>query len=141
MNATISIERMLAVYGSLGQAASGSQIDADCGAVKALTSTEIFRTNLARLMAEQDVSQARLSRESGVGQRSIGRILVNQQNPSLDICDAIAKVFKLSTWQMLQPNLDPRSPPVLPSERELEMFSRWHTLMQELATYNRKPGK
>lgn len=140
MKSMISMHRMLAASGLLGQAASGRASASQSGTVKNPPSHEAFRTNLKRLMQEHEppMSQPVLASASGVGQRSIGRILLGEQNPTLEMCDKLARVFNLRTWQLLQPDLDPANPPELVTAKEREMIARWKALMQDLSDYGKK---
>lgn len=70
-------------------------------------SLEILSENLKGLMASSAMlkSQNALSKKSGVNQRTIGRT-INQENwPTLDTIDQLARVFRLQSWQLLAANL------------------------------------
>jgi transcriptional regulator with XRE-family HTH domain len=102
--------------------------------------TTLFRDNLERLMAaHKDLnSQSALARQSKVGQTSIGRILAQEQSPTLDLVYKLARTFDLEPWQMLIEDLDPRDPPITKSidERQRALFDRFRKAAQDLAHYN-----
>lgn len=142
----VAMRKMLAAYGLIGQALSGSGSTANSGNPrknKMPLVDELFRANLRRLMEAHrpPMSGTVLAKSAGVGQRSIGRILTSKQIPTIDMVAKIAHVFDLEAWQMLVPDLDPRVPPQLePNAVELELFRKWHVLMKDLALHREPSG-
>lgn len=110
-------------------------------------STRLFQENLRKLMnADRELSsQKALGLASGVGQRSISRILRGEQVPTLDVVHRIAGAFGCETWQVLVPEFDPRNPPLTKQidEQQQELFKRFRTAAQELVRYevDLSPGK
>lgn len=56
-------------------------------------------------MSKMEWTQRDLERESGVSQRSISNILRQEQSPSVEVADALAKPFGLEGWHLILPNL------------------------------------
>jgi Helix-turn-helix len=102
--------------------------------------SRLFCENLARLMAAHPElgSQSALARRCKVGQSSIGRILAQDQSPTLDMVWKIAEAFDLEPWQMLIDDLDPRNPPITKAvdDRQRMLFARFRAAAEELAHYN-----
>lgn len=139
----MSIPTNLAASGSACQAASGEVLGPELHTLpKPPSSFENFKGNLELLMQLTQTTQNRLARLSGVGQRSIGRILKGEQIPSLDICDQIAHAFGLRAWQMLLPNINPQDPPQLEraSAAERRLFDNWREVMLEMKKLPRPEG-
>lgn len=101
--------------------------------------TELFRANLAKLMAADRVlhSQLKVAKASKVGQRSVGRILNGEQSPTLDMVHALAGAFQLEAWQMLVPDLEPGNPPITKQvdERQRQLWEKFRHAAQELASF------
>ena len=53
-----------------------------------------------------------------IDQRTVGRILNMEHEPTFGQLTKLARVFKLQPWQMLVPNLEPTNPPMLASESQ-----------------------
>lgn len=96
------------------------------------TPLEVVSENLKTLMlsagmasADGTPNQSEMKRRSKVDQRTIGRILARELNPSIEKVEQLAKVFGLHAWQMLIPDLDPRNPPVVVmSQAERDFYKR-----------------
>jgi DNA-binding XRE family transcriptional regulator len=76
---------------------------------------DVVADNIVRLMdAHPEMgTQNALARASKVPQRTIGRIVNKEVTPSIDVLFELAKAFDLQAWQLLVPDLDPKSAPVL----------------------------
>lgn len=79
----------------------------------AKSSREILAANLAALRDAEPgkLSQAELGKRGSVDQTTAGRILQAKNAMRLDGLDTFAKGFRLSPWQLLVPDLDPKKPP------------------------------
>lgn len=68
-----------------------------------------FAKNLQRLMDRHELSQAALSRKSGVGQSTLSKILnvkdPENMNPRASTIDRLATYFGFPGWQLLIPDL------------------------------------
>ena len=77
---------------------------------------EILAGNLQRLMATasgETHTQIGLKRASGIAQATIGRILRQETDATIDTVQALAGAFDLHAWQLLVPHLDVKQPPTL----------------------------
>ncbi|TBV95316.1 helix-turn-helix domain-containing protein [Azotobacter chroococcum] len=73
-----------------------------------MTSTrQVLANNLKFLMAgsAEFGTQTRLSERSGVGQTTIGRVLRNETDAGVETVESLAKVFKLSASDLIDPGL------------------------------------
>lgn len=61
-------------------------------------------------------SQSALGRAAKVDQKTIERMLKCLNEPTLEKVEKVAKVFGLTAWQLLTPNLHPRNHPMLAAE-------------------------
>ena len=61
-------------------------------------------------------SQKKVATKAKVDQKTVSRILLLQNEPSIDKLERIAAVFGFEAWQLLVPTFDPLSPPVLAEE-------------------------
>lgn len=72
----------------------------------------ILAANITRLMERwQIMSDPEIARQSGLDQKTVWRIRHEVMSPSIRTVEAIAVVFGLHAWQLLQPGLDPDNPP------------------------------
>jgi transcriptional regulator with XRE-family HTH domain len=102
------------------------------------TARKIVATNLSALMVSAgmvlkngDPNQSALARVSGADQRTVGRILAQEQSATVDMLEVLAKPFSLDPWQLLIPGLDPHNPPVFViSEAERAFYRK----LEELRT-------
>lgn len=103
---------------------------------------DILAENVEKLMsAHIDLnSQAKLGKKSGVGQRTVGRILNKEGFPTADKLAKIAAAFELMPWQLLVPDLDPANTPLLKeqSPKEREFYKRIADLAIEMGIKNDK---
>lgn len=96
------------------------------------TPLQIVSGNLRALMIhagmttpDGEPNQSAMKRRSGVDQRTIGRVLSLEMNPTIEKVEQLASAFGLHAWQMLIPNLDPRNPPVVVmSEAERQFYRK-----------------
>jgi SOS-response transcriptional repressor LexA len=72
-----------------------------------LSTRQILANNLKYLMSCSDTldTQKRLETKSGVGQSTIGRILRGAADAGIDTVESLAKAFKLTSVELLNPNL------------------------------------
>jgi hypothetical protein len=87
----------------------------------------VLRDNVHSLMHHHwgGYAATRLSRESGVGVGTIGRINDAQTSVGIDVIEAIARVWGLEPWHLLIPNLDPGNPPVAQlTATEVQLYER-----------------
>jgi transcriptional regulator with XRE-family HTH domain len=73
----------------------------------------VLAENLKLLMkaADPPMSARGLAAAAKVDGKTVGRILAQQNSPTLESLQAIAAVFDLLPWQLLVPGLDPADPP------------------------------
>lgn len=78
-------------------------------------------------------TQAAIGKACGIDQRTVGRILNQEHSCGVKQLEAIALAFDLLTWQLLVPNLDPKSPPVCEFTKvERDLYKKLRTLVQQL---------
>jgi transcriptional regulator with XRE-family HTH domain len=86
-------------------------------AAPASKALEAFADNLGRLMkaralsSPQQVVNVLPASAKKISQKTIKRILLRENEPTLETVEAIAKVFGLEAWQMLIPGLQPSERP------------------------------
>lgn len=86
---------------------------------------QLVRTRLQQLMRQHGLSQADLSRASGVAANDLSRLLTGERvYPSLDDLDALARVFRLSLADLVRPTLP--TPPLRPEE--VTLLAAWNAL-------------
>ena len=96
---------------------------------------EILSANLKALMAAHETlnTQAAVGRASNINQRTVGYIINKEHSCGLKQLEAIAQAFDLLTWQLLVPNLDPKSPPVCEFTKvERDLYKKLRTLVKQL---------
>ena len=98
---------------------------------------EILASNLKALMLVNKHSQGDLFKLSKVAQSTIGRVLNMQVDATVGTIESVANVYRLQSWQLLVPNLEPSNPPVLReiSDKEREFYEKIKMAAQELAKY------
>ena len=101
----------------------------DCWVTKTTSNSAIhLAENLKKLMEANPPinSQSALGRAAKVDQKTIERMLKCLNEPTLEKVEKVAKVFGLSAWQLITPNLDPRNHPMLAAESEAlrEMYKK-----------------
>lgn len=57
------------------------------------------------LLLKAGLSEAEVSKRSGVSKKSINNMLNARHAPNLDHVDAVAAVFGLNLWHVIMPNL------------------------------------
>ena len=106
------------------------------------TARDILAENLDRLMAARPdlngtpaVERATELIGCKVGKSTVDRVLKSETPFNLDHLDALAKVFKVDSWQLLVPNMQPTNPPVLRSigQAEDQLYARIGMLVREAA--------
>ncbi len=73
----------------------------------------VLANNLVPLM-EREFGKSniwQLARQAGIGPASAKRLVDGKTSVGIDLVACVAKLFKVSTWQMLYPNLDPYALP------------------------------
>lgn len=78
----------------------------------------VLAQNLERLRAANPAmqSQSAIARAAKVDQKTVGRILLMQHEPRIDVVEKLARAFGLETWHMFVPNLQPDAIPLLSQE-------------------------
>lgn len=67
-------------------------------------SKRVLAAHLAQLLASRpDHARTEHAKIMGVGDGTLGRILYATGNPTVEVLDAIAAYFRISTWQLLHP--------------------------------------
>lgn len=91
-------------------------------------------SNLKALMEAHATlrTQAAVGKAAGIDQRTVGRILNGSHNPTLKHIEALAKCFKLTSWQLLMPGLDPKNLPVAQTAAERALYDRLRNAVAEL---------
>lgn len=69
------------------------------------STTETLITNLRALMNATGIKKPELARKSGVSERMIGYLLAKERTPTVDVAEALGKVFGLTGWQLILPGL------------------------------------
>lgn len=96
---------------------------------------DVLAANLNRLMATYPSldSNPKLAKKAKLGVGTIARTRNADAACSLDTLDKLAGCFELQSWQMLVPDLDPKSPPVLRSlsQAEHDMFERLRAAIKQ----------
>ena len=67
---------------------------------------ESLARNLKLLIEVSGYTDALVAERAGVSPKTIGNIKSRRHKTSLDTLDAIAKVFGLTYWHLIMPNLD-----------------------------------
>ena len=101
----------------------------------------VLRENLLALMKNNaDEGQSALSRRSKVAQSTIGRILAEKgENARVETVERIANAYGLHAWQLLIPGLNPKNPPMLRVQGDVEkaLYARLEDALEGLK--NLKP--
>ena len=95
----------------------------------------ILASNLKKLMASHTSlgTQAAVGKACGIDQRTVGRISNQEHSCGMNQLEAIAVAFDVLTWQLLVPNLDPKSPPVCEFTKvERDLYKKLRTLVKQL---------
>ena len=56
-------------------------------------------------MDESGIKKIELAQKSGVSDRMISYLLAQERTASIDVIDSLARVFKLTGWQLIMPGL------------------------------------
>jgi len=95
---------------------------------------DVLAENLNVLMSAYPSldSNPKLAKRAKLGVGTIARVRNSDAAVNLDTLDKLAGCFDLHPWQMLVPNLDPKSPPVLRSmsPAESELFERLRSVIK-----------
>lgn len=86
----------------------------DYGAMKK-SSKEVLAENLAKLMhqaGQHALNQKEVGLRARCNQRTIGRVLNQEQAATVELLDGLAAAFGIQAWQLLVPDLDPQNLPV-----------------------------
>lgn len=67
----------------------------------AVTLAETFRVNLRNALEEKGLTQKELAERSGVSHVHICRILAGKHEPTLSLCDALARGIRLPAEKLL----------------------------------------
>lgn len=121
---------------------SGRDIYASLMASNTNNYDAIFAANVKAAMEAESpkMSQAGLASKAKMHQRTLGRIINEENSPTLDQMAKIAGGLELELWQLLVPRMDPRNLPVLApvSERERQLWATIRQAAQDLAQYGNK---
>ncbi len=66
---------------------------------------ETLARNLSYLMDKHGLSCAALAKKSGVSAKTVNNMQQTRFNVTLDSVDAVARVFGLTAWHLIMPNL------------------------------------
>lgn len=69
---------------------------------------ESLRNAGKRLYSLPDITKA-----GGGSNGTLGRILKKDSGATIDTVEQLARTYRLETWQLLVPGLDPKAPPVI----------------------------
>jgi transcriptional regulator with XRE-family HTH domain len=72
------------------------------------TPEKTLAENLRGLMTSSEGrydSQAKVAAKAGIDQKTVGRMLLSSNSPTLAAVQAVARVFGVEAWQMLAPDL------------------------------------
>lgn len=117
--------------------------------ISTMSARENLRDNLRALMAHHPTLRTILALEKAtddlgpdrkVGKSTIGRAVSDEgELLKLHNLEALAEVYGLDAWQLLSPNLNPKSPPLLRSvgRVEDELYKKIDGLVRELAELKR----
>lgn len=109
----------------------------DLGPADLDPSRRVLGANITRLMqARQNLnSNPKLSKRAGIGIATISRIINGETAATLDTLTRLAEAFGVQSWQLLVPNLDPKSPQILRSSspQEAELYERLRKVIAEEA--------
>lgn len=95
---------------------------------------EILAANLATLKAtvvEYD-SQGKIGAKADINQRTVGRILNKEHEPTLAQLGKLAAVFGLEPWKLLVPGLDPKRQPRLADAEMLQAAKKFRSSLDDL---------
>jgi transcriptional regulator with XRE-family HTH domain len=110
----------------------------DLGVPYHVTIRDTLARNLQLLMqANPNLdSNPKLAKAADIGIGTVSRLLNAQVDATIETVAKIAKCFELTPWQMLVPDLCPKSPPVLRvmSEAEAELFERLRNVIMTRAS-------
>ena len=92
----------------------------------------VVADNLQRLIGDQSVNS--WAKAHHLDQPTVRRILIGEMSPTEQTITKIAAAVGMSAWQLLVPQLDPRSPPVLrePSAAERALYEKIKADLEEL---------
>ncbi len=116
------------------------QIAFDVWHTRLMTSREILGANLNILMKTHWARDKRLNSNKKVGDKlgvsdnTLGRIRRGENSIGIDMLDKIADLYKLQPWQLLVPEFDAASPPMLRAmnEHERTLYERLHAALQAI---------
>lgn len=101
---------------------------------------EIIADNLRALKEDRHIaSDNALARLAHVDQKSVWRILHQEQSPTVDTLEKLARAFGLHAWQLLIPHLDPKNPPVfVMSDTERSLYKKLAEMASEFVAQEPK---
>lgn len=105
-----------------------------------MNSRETFGANLTSAMKSRRARDKGLTSNKKVGDKlkisdnTVGRIRRGENSIGIDMLDKIAGLFGLQAWQLLVPEFDPSSPPMLRAmnEHERALYERLHAALQAI---------
>lgn len=80
-----------------------------------MTARIVLAENFRRLMKSDAVlnSTQKIADKGISSNGTLGRVSKGETSVGIDVLELIANAYKLQTWQILVPDLDPENPPVL----------------------------
>lgn len=69
------------------------------------STTDTLITNLRALMEATGIKKPELAKKSGVSERMIAYLMAKERTPTVDVAEALGKVFGLTGWQLILPGL------------------------------------
>ena len=79
--------------------------------------------NLRALLKAHDMSGPKLAIKAGIDRKSVNNMVNARFNPDLDNVDAVAKVFGLTAWQLIMPDVSMAFPMASDVRKLLERYS------------------
>lgn len=102
----------------------------------ASATAKVLGKNLQTLMASQAdlCSNPKLAKRTGLGTGTISRLRNGDVDANLDTLERLATAFHVQPWQLLVPNIEPASLPVLQSvnEQERRLYERIRDAVKEI---------
>lgn len=83
----------------------------------------------------EEGNKSAMARRCNLPQPTISRIANMKVTPSLEVLETVASAYGFDAWQLLVPNFDPKSPPVLRymNGAEESLYKKFKELRAELS--------
>ena len=94
----------------------------------------VLAANLSALkVASADLdSQGKIGARAGINQRTVGRILNMEHEPTVGQLGKLAAIFGLEPWKLLVPGLNPKRHPRLADAEMLKAAEKFRTSINDL---------